>query len=349
MLNVTNSILLATALLNSGLTVFILRGNWKNSMNLFFGLFLLALSAWAFVLIGFQTSTVSDIAIYYGNAAYAAGLLVGASFYLFSISFPENTKPKTLAISAVYGLSLLYIAALFVDPMFLIKEATVYPWGKTVQEGLLEYLIFVLLFGTFYFGGLIRIWFKYLQSHGIVRKQLFAIGLSMSITGAGGIYYNIVLAYPFLHNYLYLWSGPIFTTPIAIIIMYSIFRFHLFNVRVITTELLVSILWISTFLRTLLASDPREQVLNGGLFILSVIIGYLLVRSASREIYQKEQLALLNDQLGENNLKLNDKTVELNQQLAEIERMNKYMVDRELKMVELKKKLEETESKLSGK
>lgn len=72
--------------------------------------------------------------------------------------------------------------------------------------------------------------------------------------------------------------------------MYSVFRFHLFNAKVIVTELLTSLLWVFTFLRTLLASDPREQVLNGGLFALALVLGWLLIKSVQSEVRARERI-----------------------------------------------------------
>src|SRR3972149_7533101 len=119
MLTLSNSFLAMTALFNAGLMIFILRGNWKNPVNLFFGIFLCALSLWSLVLIGFQTAVSSASATYYGKAAYAAALVIGMGFYLFSIAFPEGKRPSLGTVAAVCGLPILYILALVI-PEFLI-------------------------------------------------------------------------------------------------------------------------------------------------------------------------------------------------------------------------------------
>ena len=287
MLTISNSLLTMTALFNAGLMVFILRGNWKKPTNLFFGVFLFALSAWALVLIGYQTAVSSTAAIYFGKAAYAAALVIGMSLYLFSIAFPDEIRPRKKTILIACCVSALYIIALL-EPSFLIQKITIYEWGKEVVEDPLEYLIFFCIFCFFYIGGVVRMWLKYFRSQGISRTQLLVLALSTSITGAGGMYYNLVLASPFVGDFQYLWTGPLFGTSVSIIIMYSIFRFHLFNAKVIATELTISLLWIFTFLRTLLASDIREQIFNGGLFLLSLVIGSLLIRSVYKEVQARE-------------------------------------------------------------
>ncbi|MDO8521927.1 MAG: ATP-binding protein [bacterium] len=287
MLSVTNSLLAMTALFNLGLMVLILRGSGGKPTNLFFSIFLSALSLWALALIGFELALSDQLALIFGKITYAAALTVGMSFYLFSIAFPEESMPSKYTLSITICSSILYILALFI-PSFLARSLHVYSWGRQIELGIPEYLLFAFMFVSFYVGGLIRTWTKYFYAKGITRLQLLVISLSVTITGLGGMYYNLVLASPFLRDYSYLWTGPLFTTSIAVLITYSVFRLKLFNAKVIVTELLISLLWIVTFLRTMLAVDRQEQLFNALLFFLSLIIGALLIRSVRREVAQRE-------------------------------------------------------------
>lgn len=87
----------------------------------------------------------------------------------------------------------------------------------------------------------------------------------------------------------------------AILIVYSVFRFHLFNVKVIVAEFTIALLWIFTFLRTLLASEPREQILNAGLFALSLIIGSLFIKSVHKEVRTRELIQKQEEELEASN------------------------------------------------
>lgn len=294
MLNVTNSLLLMTALFNIGLAVIILRQNWRNLTNLYFGVFLCALAVWALVLIGTQIGPSYEFWLYSTKAAYISALVIGIGFYLFSISFPEGVRPPAKTLLWTCGLSLLFTAALLIEPSFLTKEITTYSWGNGIRLGLPEYLMFTVLFCFLYVGGLIRTWIKYFRSEaGLSKIQLLIIALSVTVTGIGGMYYNLVLPSPFFDNSRYIWTGPLFTTSIAVMIMYSIFRLKLFNAKVIVTELLIALLWIFTFLRTLLASNSMEQLWNGGLFVLALTIGFLLVKSVRAEVDSREKIEKL--------------------------------------------------------
>lgn len=298
------------ALFNVTLTFFILRKNLRIPINVFFGIYLLSLSVWALALLGYQMADYSSLAILYGKVAYAAALLIGASFYLFSFVFPEGKSPGAKMLALVYGLCLLYAVALL-QPSFLIEKITLHEGGRIVEENIGDYLIFALIFCSLYIGGLWRIFNKYRIAEGVHKGQLMMIGLSSAITGTGGMYFNLILASPFAGDFNYLWTGPVFATSISVMILYSVFRLHLFNTKVIVTELLIALLWIFTLLRTFIAVTPEEQLWNGTLFALSFIIGALLVRSVKIEVENREKTEVLADDLARANEYLKDRTAQL--------------------------------------
>lgn len=290
MLSIENSLLAMAVLFDATLAVFILRGNWKRPVNALFGLFLIGLALWGSALIGYGLSATAELAIGFGKAAYAAALLVGASFYLFSLAFPDNVWPGRRSLVAAIALIAAYSASLTLRS-FLIAGIIVAPNGNRVTLYPFDYFCFAAIFGCLFLGGLIRLWRKWSQAREPQRMQLLAIALSVTVAGIGGMYFNLVLASPFVADFSYLWTGPLFTTVIAVAIMYAVFRFRLFSAKVLAAELLIALLWIFTLLRTLLAGDSRERILDGGLFALSVVIGSLLVKSVRDEVRARESLS----------------------------------------------------------
>src|SRR6185437_3856533 len=244
--------------------------------------------------------------VYSAKTTYIAGLIIAASFYLFSIAFPEESLPTKSIIFTVYGLIFAYSIFLLTLPGFLVQSVVPQGSGNAAILEPVGYLTFTGIFCFLYIGGLIRIGHKYFNSAGIIRSRLLIIGLGVAITGMGGFYYDIILASPFINEFQYIWTGPLFNTITAVLIVYAVFRLGFLNTKVIVTELLISLLWIFTFLRTLLASDQREQTLNGALFLFALVIGSLLIRSVRREVLQREliekqekELQTANDRLKE--------------------------------------------------
>ncbi len=288
--SISNSLLAMTAMFNAGLAIFVLRGkNWRNPSNLYFGIFLGSLVLWSLVLIGFQKSESHYLTLYLAKATYAIALIIGGSFFNFSSVFPcpspVSKKNKWIVLTVMTA----YIVALL-QPTFLTKSISHDAVGKMVMLGLQEYTIFFFLFCMSFGFGIVRMWRNYLHSQGMEKRQLLVIASSVSIAGLAGVYYNLILPSPVFENFHYIWSGPIFTSGIAVAIMYSIFRLHLFNVKVIATELLVSFLFIFTLLRTLIATTLRERVLDGGLFALVFVIGMLLIKAVYVEVRSRERI-----------------------------------------------------------
>ncbi len=78
---------------------------------------------------------------------------------------------------------------------------------------------------------------------------------------------------------------------------YAIFRYQLFDVKVITTELLVFISWIFLLIRTLLSASFYEALVNASFLLFMVIVGILLIRSVIKEVRLREQVEKLADDL----------------------------------------------------
>ncbi len=89
-----------------------------------------------------------------------------------------------------------------------------------------------------------------------------------------------------------------------IIIAYAILRHHLFDIRVIATELLVFSIWIFLLVRTILADTLRERLIDGGLLALVIFFGILLIRAVLQEVRQRGEIERLADSLRKANAEL---------------------------------------------
>ena len=89
-----------------------------------------------------------------------------------------------------------------------------------------------------------------------------------------------------------------------IVITFAILKHHLFNVRVIATELSVFTLWIFIIVKVLFSEDIGERVSNIILLATTIAVGILLIKSVWKEVKNREklekmsiQLAVANDEL----------------------------------------------------
>lgn len=98
-------------------------------------------------------------------------------------------------------------------------------------------------------------------------------------------------------NY-FLWFGipipPITNFLVAvgmIVVAYGIVKHHLFNIKLLISELLVFTIWIFVIARTALSANSQELVINGVLTALVFAVGVLLMRSVSKEVEAEKEVA----------------------------------------------------------
>jgi signal transduction histidine kinase len=78
----------------------------------------------------------------------------------------------------------------------------------------------------------------------------------------------------------------------------------LFDVRVISTELLSGCLWIVTLFKTILSDNSNDQIVSGIMLVLFTVFGVFLVRSVYREVAQREKIENLAKDLSKANDRL---------------------------------------------
>lgn len=298
MFNLTTTLLIATVVVDLGLIPFIYSRNERGPTQWSFALFVLFIAAWAGAILGFLHAPASGAAIVLLKLSYVAATLIAACFYYFSQIFPEGSRPAPWHVRLLTGATLFLCVALLL-PNFLTGAVIARMPITVVSLHLPEYLLFATLFCGLFLGGQIRIWIKYAHAEGLLRKQLLMVGSSVTVIGLLGIYYNLVLPSPFLEDFRYVWTGPVLTAVFAIVIDYSIFRYHLFNTRALIAEFLVFALWLVIFIRTLIAQTLNEQLGDGLLLAFAIPIGVLLLHSVRVETKARETLAAANDRLKE--------------------------------------------------
>lgn len=158
----------------------------------------------------------------------------------------------------------------------------------------------VFLFGPVTIGlvlaGVTLLFRKTIKASGLERVQYGFILVGTTITFTLLLFFNFLQPVLF-NNVRFVPLAPLFIFPFIIFTAYAIVKYHLFNVKVIATQLLTFALWIFLLVRALLSTTLQEQVVNGGLFVLTVVFGILLIRSVLREVEQREKMEKLSKEL----------------------------------------------------
>ncbi|MFH1900605.1 MAG: histidine kinase dimerization/phospho-acceptor domain-containing protein [Patescibacteria group bacterium] len=114
------------------------------------------------------------------------------------------------------------------------------------------------------------------------------------------------LIFPYIGIFKYTWLGPLFTLVLVLSIAMAIFRYRLFNIKVIATELLTFTIWIFVLVRMLLANNLQDRLINGGLLLFLIISGILLIRSVLKEVHSREKIEQLAKELEKANIRLTE-------------------------------------------
>ena len=94
---------------------------------------------------------------------------------------------------------------------------------------------------------------------------------------------------------------------------YAVFRYQLFEVKVLTTEVLTFSIWLFLASRIVIAESLKETVSSSILLAVTVVLGIFLIRSVSKEVYARTKIQTLADDLA----RANDRLKELDQMKTE--------------------------------
>jgi signal transduction histidine kinase len=290
--------------LGSGLIVFL--GNSKKSVNIVWLFLTISTAVWSFgyysmlIASNSQHAFISDVILH-----------IGASFipffYLLFIVVMVDGLKKFKKLISIFALIAIFFAVISPSRMFVTD---VYPKGPLAfapNAGPL-YIPFTIYFFSVVIIALIILFLRIKnvpKDEALRLKYIFGSSLAGFVGGSS----------------VFLMTFNVFIPPFPVIlfafypliIAYAILKYKLFDIRVITAELLTATLWITLLFRTVLAESTQDSVISGITLALTVIFGVWLVTNVSREIEQRERIELLATDLE----KANQRLTELDKQKSE--------------------------------
>lgn len=310
-----NVLLLSISVITAGLSLFIVRGK-ESISNKVLSIFILSISLWSFGVFGFRVVMSLDYALALGNINYITAAFIASSFLHFSYIFPYDKKLSSSKNILLYLPPVLLSLGFIIEPNLILSKPYFADQGlKLVTINTLHYAIYSLYFITYITYAYINLLESYRRNSSLVIKsQLKLIIIGTLIPFLFATYFDLILA---ATTYKYIWAGPFMAFIVVYIIVHAIYRHHLLNIELITAEILMSILCVFIFIRTLLSETDQGLITNIGLLILTIIIGVFMVRSMWREIDMRKKTLKLADELKEVNSQLSSLNSLLEQKVAE--------------------------------
>ncbi len=263
-----------------GIFVFL---NKKNRLNFLWFLTSISISIWSLGFFGVVYFTGYNWVWFSQYLLDIGGILIPISFFNFIIKFLKlKNGYKKIAIFS-------WLIAVF---LIVLNFTTLFKKGMVPYENFNYwinpgpfYFLFPLIFVFFSLYAFILLLKKFRESDDkIFRAQIKYIIIAHIIGFGGGVtnfFPQLFKVYPF-GNYL--------VVLYVFFISYSILKYHLFNIKILATELFTFAISVALIVRTLLAENLYDLIINGVIAILVSVFGVLLIRSVLKEVKQREQL-----------------------------------------------------------
>ncbi|MCE9643867.1 hypothetical protein K8Q93_01310 [Candidatus Parcubacteria bacterium] len=304
-LDVINALVAIAAVVNTGYGLIIYSRHRESRTNLMFFLLTLAVSAWGVGMFLYRGLADREQAVLAARFLYIGASLIPLAFIHFAYVFPRESGGLRRSLSLWLLVPLVPLLVAIALPGGLIKDVlpVVSDERHIVFNQLLHalYGLYIVTYFTIGYMVLIR---KYLLAERSLRFQIGYILAGTFTATCIGVVTNLVL--PFIGVFSLNWVGQVGIVAMIMAISYAILKHHLFDVKVIATELLLFSLWMFILVRVLIASNLKDRIIDSVLFAATVVVGVFLIRSVLKEVESREHIEKLALDLEQANEKLKE-------------------------------------------
>jgi len=274
--------------------------NRKSRVGQSFFLFTIFITMWVGFAYLSELSTDPQSALLLSQIVYGSVMASAISLFYFSSFFTQKASSKLTNIFILGG-GIGVIAISFFTKLVL-GGIHMRDGGFDIVSGPL-YLPFVALVLVPTGMGIYNFLSKYRNSSVREKSQISYFFLGLGVFVIANIVFNIIVK-QVTGGDIYYRLGNYSATFLVGFAAYAILRYHLFNIKVVATELLTFAIWIFLLVQTILATTLQGLIINAGLLILVIFFGVLLIKSVISEIEQREKLEILTRELESANERL---------------------------------------------
>ena len=268
----------------------------RNLINRYFLTISLLSAVWigSAFLSEFFPLTNPSLAIFLSKITYGAVIWWVIFLLFFALIFPQ--KKKVISSKFFGGLFIFLgfiLSGLILFTSLLVEGMEIQPWGFDVVYGKI-FPIFATFATFLIIAALINFIESYIRIKGFQREQLKYFFLGFGIFLIALIFFNVVLlTFTGIEKYYRFgnYSAIFFLGFTA----YAIVARQLFDIRVILSEILVGVIAIILFIQMMTADILWLKILNGSVFILFCVFGYLLIKATIREIEMRREVERLSN------------------------------------------------------
>jgi len=276
-----------TGLINAAASTFlgflVYLKNQKANINKIFALFCSSIAIWGYSYFIWQTSTDKETALFWSRALMIGAIFMPITYFHFITAFLGIHQKKKNLLILGYSLSFIFLILNF-TPLFVKSvecELSFLYWPKPG----IAYHPFLLTFFLYFFYSWYLLYKALPQATKILQIQIRYLLIGSIVGFFGGatnyfLWYDIPIP-PF---------GSILITFFTILTAFAATKYHLFEIKVILTELLVGVIGLLLLVQAMTAENFTWQIFGLGLFVLFCVFGYLLIKSVILEIQRRQEI-----------------------------------------------------------
>lgn len=305
-LDAINIIILLTALVNTIYGLVVYSRNRHDATNISFFILTLSVSFWDITMFAYRAAEDPFIALICSRILYVAASTIPIAFLFFVLIFPDGSFKPSKWQKFLLPVPFIISCIISITPSFLIENVLFVPnQENTIIFNFGLHIYYAIYIISYFFFGYLILFKKYSKAEGVLKTQILFILIGTFVSTTIGVFSNLILLL-ILQNFTFNWLGQVGTVIMIISISYSILKYHLFNIRVIATELFTFSLWFFILVRTLTSTTSEEGIVNGSLLVITVVVGIFLIQSVRKEVEQRDRIEKLAADLELANVRLTE-------------------------------------------
>ena len=282
-----------SGLLNLFLGLAVLVQSPKKNLNIKFFIFTIATSVsigFDYIFRLFPTTFVLKL-----SYAFATLVPITALFWVLIICGIKYSEINLQYRRYLLLVSVIFFLIPFADSLMIksIDHLTVLGYKGNLGPLFIIYSLYYVFYILAFVGLLIKVRMK---MSGVHRIQVTLILVGISLYGLSALIFSLILP-----QFFSIFSFTLLDAPSLILFVtftaYSILRLHFLNIKVITSEALIFIISAGLFIRMITSEMFTDKIVSGFLFILSIVLGSMLIYSIIKEISQRNKIKALADKL----------------------------------------------------
>ena len=298
------SILMVAVFIEIALAFAVLRSNPRSATNLFFFFLSVSTIFWLVAAYIVRLPNVFPDTVFLARLGIFFAAPMSSLFFLLAHTFPnERINMKRWLFWAVIAATALMMA-LNISPYAFTSQTKLVDGSinPVPGPGLAPFAILSTIFSVLAIYFLIQ---KFRRSSGTERNQLELVLTGMLLM-LGLVIITILVPILFFGNGLLVVLAPVYTLVFFGMTAYAIVKYGLFNLKVIATEALTFVIWITLFANIFVASSQPAIIIGSLVFVATLIFGIVLIGSIRKEVEQREELQTANAKLDAVNQKLEE-------------------------------------------